>query len=158
MNNQHTILCVDDEENILRSLKRLLRKEGYRLLTASSGTMGLKILAENDVQLVISDHRMPNMSGIEFFATVNEKYPDVIFLDPMFPERTKSSLVKKEMRILRRLSGDDASGPELLAVALLRVRNRVVVKRPRLAPPLLNHPEPSHRISGKSSRFDVYLV
>jgi len=40
--------------------------------------MGLKILAENDVQLVISDHRMPNMSGIEFFATVNEKYPDVI--------------------------------------------------------------------------------
>ena len=78
MENQHTILCVDDEENILRSLKRLLRKEGYRLLTASSGTMGLKILAENDVQLVISDHRMPNMSGIEFFATVNEKYPDVI--------------------------------------------------------------------------------
>jgi len=62
---QHTVLCVDDEENILSSLKRLLRKEGYRLLTATSGGEGLKLFEENGVHLVISDQRMPQMSGTE---------------------------------------------------------------------------------------------
>ena len=76
--NQHTVLCVDDEENILHSIKRLLRKEGYRLLTALSGIEALKILEENDVHLVLSDQRMPQMSGTEFLAEVKEKYPDVI--------------------------------------------------------------------------------
>ena len=76
--HQHTILCVDDEDNILHSLKRLLRKEGYRFLTALSGEEGLKILSENDVHLLISDHRMPGMSGTEFLAKVREKHPDVL--------------------------------------------------------------------------------
>jgi len=75
---RHTVLCVDDEVNILRSLKRLLRKEDYRLLTASSGEQGLEILKENAVNLVISDQRMPGMSGIEFLARVKEEYPDII--------------------------------------------------------------------------------
>ena len=75
---RHTVLCVDDEVNILRSLKRLLRKEDYRLLTASSGEQGLEILKENAVNLVISDQRMPGMSGIEFLARVKEGYPDII--------------------------------------------------------------------------------
>ena len=75
---QHTVLCVDDEQNILHALKRLLRKEGYRLLTAGSGTEGLKILKENDVHLVISDQRMPEMSGTEFLAKIREDYPEVI--------------------------------------------------------------------------------
>jgi len=76
--NQHTILCVDDEKNILHSIKRLLRKESLKLLIASSGAEGLKILEENDVHLVLSDQRMPQMSGTEFLAEVKEKYPDVI--------------------------------------------------------------------------------
>jgi len=75
---KHTVLCVDDEEAILHSLKRLLRKEGYQLLTATSADEGLKILEENDVHLVISDQRMPQMSGTEFFAAVKEQYPDTI--------------------------------------------------------------------------------
>ena len=76
--SRHTVLCVDDEENILHSIKRLLRKEGYRLLTASSGVEALKILEENNVHLVLSDQRMPQMSGTEFLAEVKEEYPDVI--------------------------------------------------------------------------------
>lgn len=74
----HTVLCVDDETNILHTLKRLLRKENYALLTASSGKEGLDILSKNDVHLVISDQRMPEMSGTEFLAEIKEKYPDVI--------------------------------------------------------------------------------
>lgn len=76
--HQHTILCVDDEVNVLRSLKRLLRNEGYRLLTATSGNEGLKLLEENEVHLVISDQRMPEISGTEFLARVKEDYPDAI--------------------------------------------------------------------------------
>jgi len=76
--NKHTVLLVDDEEKILHSLKRLLRKEGYRLFTASSGDEGLKILEENDIHLVISDQRMPQMSGTDFCAQVQKQYPDSI--------------------------------------------------------------------------------
>jgi CheY-like chemotaxis protein len=74
----HTVLCVDDEVNILQALKRLLRKENYTLLTASSGEEGLEILSRNDVHLVMSDQRMPHMNGTEFLAVIKEKYPDVI--------------------------------------------------------------------------------
>jgi response regulator RpfG family c-di-GMP phosphodiesterase len=75
---QHTILCVDDEPNILQSLKRLLRREGYNILLASSGEEAFKLLEENEVHLIISDQRMPQMSGTEFLAAVKEKYPQVL--------------------------------------------------------------------------------
>ena len=76
--DEHTVLLVDDEENILHSLKRLLRKEEYRLFTASSSAEGLKILEGNDIHLVISDQRMPKVSGTEFLAQVKERHPDSI--------------------------------------------------------------------------------
>lgn len=75
---RHTVLCVDDEVNILQTLKRLLRKENYQLITASSGVEGLEIMSKNDVHLVISDQRMPEMNGTEFLAAIKERYPDVI--------------------------------------------------------------------------------
>ncbi len=74
----HTVLCVDDERNIISSLKRLLRKEDFRLLTASSASEGLEILKQNEVHLVISDHRMPEMSGTDFLGIVREQYPDIV--------------------------------------------------------------------------------
>jgi len=63
--NKHSILCVDDEQNILNSLRRLFRKEGYTILTALSGKDGLEILRRNPVDLMISDQRMPGMTGVE---------------------------------------------------------------------------------------------
>ncbi len=75
---QHTILCVDDEHNILQSLRRLLRREGHNLLLASSGEEAFKLLEKNEVHLIISDQRMPQMSGTEFLAEVKEKYPDML--------------------------------------------------------------------------------
>jgi response regulator RpfG family c-di-GMP phosphodiesterase len=74
----HTVLCVDDEVQILNSLKRLLRKEDYNLLTASSAAEGILVMNENDVSLVISDQRMPGESGIEFLTTIKRIYPEVI--------------------------------------------------------------------------------
>ncbi len=74
----HVILLVDDEENILTALLRLLRKENYRILTALSGEQGLKLLKETEVQLVVSDQRMPGMSGIELLRAIRKESPDTI--------------------------------------------------------------------------------
>jgi len=81
--------------------------------------------------------------------------PQVIYLDPMFPQRDKSALVKKEMRLFRALAGDDADAPALLAAALALAANRVVVKRPRKAPAIAGD-KPGYTLEGKSSRFDIY--
>ena len=83
--------------------------------------------------------------------------PDVIYLDPMYPHRSKSALVRKEMRLLRGLVGDDPDAPALLAAALRCARRRVVVKRPRLAP-ALEGPRPDMSITAENTRFDVYVI
>lgn len=70
------VLLVDDEPNVLSSLRRLLRKVDCTLYTALSGKEGLDILAEHDIDIVISDARMPEMTGPEFLAIVAEEYPD----------------------------------------------------------------------------------
>jgi len=73
-----TVLFVDDEVNILSSLKRLFRPCGYRIFTAESGAEGLEILAREPVDLVISDMRMPEMNGAQFLAQVNERWPQTV--------------------------------------------------------------------------------
>jgi len=107
---------------------------------------------------IVSRIKLTQTDSKEFLQKLKKQdRPDVIYLDPMFPERTKSSLVKKEMRILRGLAGDDPDAEKLLDIALDCAGNRVVVKRPRLAP-ILGVADPSHAITGKTSRFDVYLI
>lgn len=72
------LLLVDDEENILSALTRLLRRDGYRILRATSGTEGLALLETDDVGVIVSDQRMPEMSGVEFLSRVKAKYPDTV--------------------------------------------------------------------------------
>jgi len=83
--------------------------------------------------------------------------PDVVLIDPMFPERSKSAAVRKEMRFFQQLVGSDEDAPALLRAALDRAVFRVAVKRPRRAPPLAG-PKPSFAIAGRSTRFDVYAL
>jgi len=80
---------------------------------------------------------------------------DAIYLDPMFPQRSKSALVKKEMRLCRLVAGEDEDAAELLDAARRVARLRVVVKRPAHAPPLA--PESAFSIPGRTIRYDVYL-
>jgi len=75
-----TLLLVDDEENILHSLKRLLRKEPYQILCCGSAIEALELLALHQVQVIISDQRMPEMNGTEFLSRVKEMYPETIRL------------------------------------------------------------------------------
>ncbi len=82
--------------------------------------------------------------------------PDVVYLDPMYPLRNKAALPKKELRICRKLVGDDPDAGELLAIAGRVARRRVVVKRHPHAPSLA--PDPDLRFDGKQVRYDVYLI
>ena len=90
-------------------------------------------------------------------ALSRDCFPDVIYLDPMHPQRKKSALVKKEMRIFRDIVGEDEDADLLLDCALQRATKRVVVKRPRRGESLPG-PPPHHRILGRSTRYDVYSV
>lgn len=94
-------------------------------------------------------------NAIELMAAWEGEAPQVIYLDPMFPHRDKSALVKKEMRLFRPLVGDDMDAPALLQAALKLATHRVVVKRPRKAP-IIEGAKPSYSLEGKSSRYDIY--
>jgi 16S rRNA (guanine1516-N2)-methyltransferase len=81
---------------------------------------------------------------------------DVVYLDPMFPERKKAALVKKEMQVFHQLIGTDSDADALLDLARARARYRVVVKRPKGAPTLAGE-TPTYVLPGKASRFDIYV-
>ncbi len=72
-----SLLLVDDEASILSSLRRLLRPGGYRVFTAESGAAGLEILARENIDLVVSDMRMPEMDGARFLEEVRQRWPQV---------------------------------------------------------------------------------
>ncbi|BFM48342.1 HD domain-containing phosphohydrolase [Marinomonas sp. THO17] len=72
------LLLVDDEANVLSSLKRLFRKSNCHVITASSGQEGLEVLAEHNIDVIISDARMPEMSGPEFLGLAAEQYPNTV--------------------------------------------------------------------------------
>ena len=73
------ILCVDDEQNVLRSLTRLFLDDPYEILTAASGAEGLLILDQTGtVPVVISDYRMPGMNGVEFLSEVRKWWPETV--------------------------------------------------------------------------------
>ncbi|MDX1458460.1 MAG: class I SAM-dependent methyltransferase [Marinobacter sp.] len=94
-------------------------------------------------------------SSIDWLRERGADAADVIYLDPMFPHRDKSALVKKEMQVFRPIVGDDDDAPALLEAALAAATYRVVVKRPRKAP-TIEGIEPATRVEGKSSRYDIY--
>ena len=71
-----TVLVVDDEERILSALQRSLRREGYEIVTAESAARALAILAERPVDLVLSDQKMPGMSGLELLEAAARLRPE----------------------------------------------------------------------------------
>jgi len=77
-NDKFSILFVDDEKNILSSLKRLFRSEGYEIHIGNSGQEGLELLESNNIDVVVSDMRMPNMDGAEFLKIVSNNWPSTI--------------------------------------------------------------------------------
>lgn len=114
-----------------------------------------RALADPEVAPIIQRMDLRQGNAIEMLGDWSEEPPQVIYLDPMFPHRDKTSLVKKEMRVFRPLVGADDDAAQLLQVALELATHRVVVKRPRKAPRVDGQP-PGYVLEGKSSRYDIY--
>ena len=74
------ILVVDDEQHVRQLIGKVLEKEGYEVLTACNGEEGLEIFQKNNIDLIISDIKMPKMNGIEFLHKVKEQEPGVGFI------------------------------------------------------------------------------
>ena len=104
--------------------------------------------AEENLSLVFGEasQQLPDLSP----------KPDVVYLDPMYPDSGKSAAKRKSMRIFRELVGDDLDAAELLDIALNAAQKRVVIKRPLKAPALKG--KPSAQLKGSTTRFDIYLV
>jgi 16S rRNA (guanine1516-N2)-methyltransferase len=111
--------------------------------------------ADRDVGPIVAQMRLLTGNAIELMKAWQGEPPQVIYLDPMFPHRDKSALVKKEMRLFRPFVGDDLDAPALLQAALALASHRVVVKRPRKAP-IIDGGKPAYALEGKSSRYDIY--
>jgi putative nucleotidyltransferase with HDIG domain len=78
MESARTVLFVDDEPNILKSLQRLMRQEDINVLCASTGKEALEILDETPAQVFVTDQRMPEMSGVDLLSAVRERHPEII--------------------------------------------------------------------------------
>ncbi len=73
-----TLLIVDDEAQILSALQRSLRREGYEIVAAESAAAALRILDERSVDVILSDHKMPGMSGVQLLARAAEMRPEIV--------------------------------------------------------------------------------
>jgi len=78
MDTEKTILFVDDEDKILRSIKRIMFDQKYNCLYAASGAEALEILKENQVQVLVTDMRMPEMSGLDLLRIVKTEKPQIV--------------------------------------------------------------------------------
>ncbi|MDH1264299.1 class I SAM-dependent methyltransferase [Pseudomonas sp. GD03944] len=108
-----------------------------------------------EVGAIVARMRLLTGNAIDLLRAWEGEPPQVIYLDPMFPHRDKSALVKKEMRLFRPFVGDDLDAPALLDAAMKLASHRVVVKRPRKAPTIDGN-KPGYALEGKSSRYDIY--
>lgn len=116
-----------------------------------------RALANTETASIAARMRLIQADARHYLAGLDEtEQPDVVYLDPMFPKRNKSALVKKEMRLFQQLPGTMDNPDELLPLALTVVRKRVTVKRPAKAPWLAGI-RPSMSIHSPKMRFDVYL-
>ncbi len=111
---------------------------------------------KNFQQILEHGFKLINQNSIAYLEKLQD-YPEVIYLDPMFPERKKSASVKKNMQLLQKLLGHDEESTALLDIALKRASRRVVVKRPKGAPVLSGH-KPTYQVESKKMRYDIYLT
>jgi 16S rRNA (guanine1516-N2)-methyltransferase len=139
----HVVMCERCPE-VARALEQALSEAG------THGPLWLRE-AVSRITLLTGD----SIQHLQTIATKDK--PEVIVVDPMFPEERRSALSKKEIQILRALCGDDADSPTLLEVALRAATKRVVVKR-RVKDPYIGEMRPSYSLQGTTIRVDVYTT
>jgi 16S rRNA (guanine1516-N2)-methyltransferase len=142
------------------SLQMLERSPVVHALLADGLARALEHSVYEDPELaqIIARMELLAVDSQDYLAQItDDNRPDVIYLDPMFPDRQKSADVKKEMAAFHHVVGKDEDADSLLEKALAKANYRVVVKRPRKAP-FINNKTPSYQLEGKSSRYDIYTI
>ena len=110
---------------------------------------------DSKLQNLLSQIQLIQGDAVDFLRSLQpNEYPEVIYLDPMFPESKKTALPKKEMQIFREVVGEDETAATLLSVARQRCTARVVVKRPLKGSSVAEGW--LHQLKGKAVRFDIY--
>lgn len=136
-------VCLFERQPVVAALL----EDGFRRALVDARLA--EILKEN-----IDFHPEDGMSWLrQHIGSLNRP---VVYYDPMFPKRDKSSLVKKEMRLFQQLVGEDEDVEQIFSELLQMPLGRIVVKRPRHAETIGAEP-PSHQIISKSTRWDIYL-
>ncbi len=116
-----------------------------------------KLSDDTEITTIMNRIQLLHTDSLNYLSKLKQdQYPDVIYIDPMFPPRGKSAKVKKEMALFHQLVGQDDDAKKIVEMALNRALRRIVVKRPRLAETL--YPKPAFQITGKSTRYDIYLA
>ena len=122
---------------------------------------GFEVIQDSSINYLHQLHKMLTESNpAEIYSDDNShnmNYPDVVYLDPMYPDRKKSASVKKNMQILQTLLGKDEDTTELLDAAMKVARKRVVVKRPK-GSPNLSEIKPTYQVNSKKTRYDIYII
>ena len=108
-----------------------------------------------DIQHVIKRMTLEHTDAYGYLNKLKHQ-PDAIYIDPMYPTREKSALVKKDMRLLHQLAGADTDSEQLLSLARTIALKRVVIKRPKSAP-FIGEQKPTTSIESKNTRYDVYI-
>lgn len=138
----------------LGSRVRLIERSGAIACLLADG-LGRAAREPGPASLAVARTTLEHAEAIEVMGARREAAADVVYLDPMYPERRKSALPGREMQLLREIVGTGDDGPALLAAALAHARRRVVVKRPRQAP-ALDGRAPDFTIETRNTRYDVY--
>jgi len=136
---------------------RMLERSPLVHALLSDGLMHGQAQGTLEQQEILARMQLELADALEYLPQQPEDSVEVVYLDPMFPERQKSADVKKEMRSFQHLVGEDPDADELLEAALRVAYYRVVVKRSRRAP-FLAARSPSYSLEGKSTRYDIYAL
>ena len=111
---------------------------------------------DSETAEIIARMQLQHGNAMDYLASLSEaERPDVVYLDPMYPAREKSALVKKEMQLLHQLVGPDSNSEDLLNLARKVALKRVTVKRPKGADYFANQ-RPHVSIESKNTRYDIY--
>jgi len=128
----------------------------YSLLTDALSRAAM----DDEVGAIVAHMSCVHHDAAKYLAVIEktpELRPDVVYLDPMYPDRKKSAKIKKEMQILQALVGHTGDAEKLLDQAIQTAVHRVVVKRPKSAKPLGEHAV-SYTVSSVNTRYDVYVI